>query len=184
MSDKKIQLENAAADSVQRSGLKSLSFRTLADQVGIKSASVHYYFPGKTDLANSLIQKYGDEFELHLADINSRYDTLKDKLDGLVAMFESVLKEGKICLCGMIAAEVEALDNQSRQLLGGYFEVGETWLADILEAGRGELITNLSSEQLAKIIMSGLEGAILLDRVDGGVTRLEAQRDLIHSFLH
>ena len=59
MSDKKTQLESAATNSIQRTGLKDLSFRRLADEVGIKSASVHYYFPGKADLANSLIEKYG-----------------------------------------------------------------------------------------------------------------------------
>jgi len=183
MSDKKAQLERAAIDSVQRNGLKDLSFRTLASEVGIKSASVHYHFPGKADLANSLIEKYSDEFGLLLKTIDSDQHGLKSKLDNFIDIFENVLKDGKLCLCGIMAAEVERLDAQSRELLERYFELSEVWLAIVLEAERDKLATDLTSKKLAKIILSGLEGAILLDRVDGGFTRLEAQRDLIHSFL-
>ncbi len=184
MSDKKAQLEKVAIDSVQRNGLKDLSFRTLASEVGIKSASVHYYFPGKTDLANSLIEKYGEDFKVLLNKIDSEQHSLKGKLDHFIDIFETVLKDGKLCLCGIMAAEVERLDAQSRKLLERYFELSEVWLATMLEAERDKLAVNLTSKKLSKIILSGLEGAILLDRVDGGFTRLEAQRELIHSFLH
>ena len=40
-----------AVTTVQKAGLSHLSFRTLASDAGIKSSSVHYYFPEKTDLA-------------------------------------------------------------------------------------------------------------------------------------
>ncbi len=183
MSDKKTQLQRAATNSIQRSGLKDLSFRRLADEVGIKSASVHYYFPGKADLANSLIEKYGTDFDRLLTAINADHSSLIAKLDGLVDIFESVLKDGKFCLFGMMAAEIDSLDEQGRILLKRYFEISEEWLTDILTQDKASLASKLEPIKLAKIIMSGLEGAILLDRVDTGSERLQAQRDLIHSFL-
>lgn len=184
MSDKKNQLESVATDSIQRKGLKDLSFRRLADEVGIKSASVHYYFPGKADLANTLIEKYGAEFGLLLSAIDADHSSLKSKLDGLIDIFEQVLSDGKFCLCGMMAAEIESLDEQGRILLSRYFEVSEVWLTDILTQGKKSLASKLAPEKLAKVIMSGLEGAILLDRVDGGSERIRAQRELVHSFLN
>ncbi len=183
MSDKKTQLESVATDSIQRTGLKDLSFRRLADEVGIKSASVHYYFPGKADLANSLIEKYGTDFERLLTTINSNHSDLTSKLNDLVDIFESVLKDGKFCLLGMMASEIESLDEQGRILLSRCFEISEAWLADILTQDKASLASTLEPKTLAKIIMSGLEGSILLDRVDGGSERLQAQRDLIHSLL-
>ncbi len=42
---------------------------------------------------------------------------------------------------------------------------------------------DLKPQQLAKVIMSGLEGAILMDRVDGGLERLRAQKKLIRSLV-
>jgi len=56
MTDKRTEIETAATEAVQRSGLNNVSFRTLADSVGVKSSSVHYYFAEKSDLANAIIE--------------------------------------------------------------------------------------------------------------------------------
>jgi AcrR family transcriptional regulator len=44
----------AAKATVQSHGYNALSFRELAKEVGIKSASVHYHFPTKGDLGAAL----------------------------------------------------------------------------------------------------------------------------------
>ncbi len=62
MTEKREKLENAALESAQRRGMNGLSFRTLADEVGIKSSSVHYYFPEKSDLTRNLIERYTQNF--------------------------------------------------------------------------------------------------------------------------
>lgn len=183
MSDKKTELEKIATNSVQKHGFKDLSFRTLANEAGIKSASVHYYFPGKADLANSLIENYRNAFYEELLRINTQSANLKEKLNRLIDIFEDVLRNGKLCLCGMFAAEVETLNDQGRELLEDYFKLSEAWITEVIEAGKADLVSSLSPESLSKIILSGLEGAILLDRVKGGATRLQAQRDLINSFV-
>ena len=46
----------AARAMVQARGYNSLSFRELAKEIGIKSASVHYYFPTKGDLGAALAE--------------------------------------------------------------------------------------------------------------------------------
>src|SRR5476649_1984467 len=56
----------AARAMVQAQGYNSLSFRELAKQIGIKSASVHYYFPTKGDLGAALAREYTDEFRAYL----------------------------------------------------------------------------------------------------------------------
>ncbi len=43
----KEKIMNAARLTVQDRGYAGLSFRELAKEVGIKSASIHYYFPTK-----------------------------------------------------------------------------------------------------------------------------------------
>lgn len=182
MSDKRKKLEEVATDSVQKIGLTNLSFRTLADEVGIKSASVHYYFPGKNDLAASLIEAYSEKFSAILGEPNEDA-SLRSKMDAFIDIFEQVLSDGKFCLCGMMAAEVESLDDRSRELLRSYFETSEVWLAQLIERHQSEVISILDSSTLAKVIMSGMEGAILLDRVSNGRERLDAQRALVRSLI-
>ena len=180
MTDKRTQLKHVATDAVQRSGLQNLSFRTLADQVGVKSSSVHYYFPEKADLATSLIEGYTEAFVKKLNDIDKRQAPLLETIDDFVKIFEDTVKANKFCLCGMMAAEVAMLNDANRALLNDYFITLESWLSNHFENNKDQIKTSFDSKILARLVLSGLEGAILIDRVDGGQTRLKAQKELIN----
>jgi TetR/AcrR family transcriptional repressor of nem operon len=181
MSDKREQLEKIAADAVQTAGLGNLSFRTLAERGGVKSSSVHYYFRAKGDLAQALIESYSGEFRSELTRIGASRGSLRDKLERFVDIFETVLSDGKLCLCGAMAAEVTTLDESSQALLKRYFSDAEAWLSEVLGARTDELKTPLAPESFARVLMSGLEGAILIDRVDQSRERLTAMRELVRS---
>lgn len=183
MADNRERLEQAALAAVQRGGIKSLSFRSLADDIGIKSSSVHYHFPEKSDLTHALIERYSREFFSRLADIKSKRWGLPRKLRTFVGIFEEVASSNKLCLCGMMAAEFEQLDTANRELLGVYFRNTEKWLSDLLDTHHDELSTDISSQVLAKSLLSGLEGALLLDRVAGSNQRLKAQKETLRAFL-
>lgn len=177
MSEKREQLETIATDAVQRGGLHNLSFRTLADRGGVKSSSVHYYFPEKSHLAAALIARYSADFATALATINAEKKGVLKKLDAFVKIFEDAVSHEKFCLCGMMAAEVESLDETNRAALGKYFQNTEDWLTGVI--AEGEINDDLKPRAIARTLLSGLEGAILLDRVDGQRHYLKAQRDLI-----
>lgn len=181
MSEKRLKLEEVATDAVQRSGLHNLSFRTLADEVGVKSSSVHYYFPEKSHLAGALIEKYTLALEDRLNAINRRKLTPSKKLEAFVKIFEDVLKQEKFCLCGMMAAEIATLNEDNRALLNNYFRKTEDWLCTVFEENSERRIADIKPRQLARIVLSGLEGAILIDRVDGSRDKLRAQRELVNS---
>lgn len=184
MRGKRQQLEEAASEAVQRSGFHHLSFRTLANEVGVKSSSVHYYFPEKADLASALITAYTEAFKQRLHDIDRDKKTLRQKLDSLVKIFDSLIKTDKFCLCGMLAAEVAILDEKNKQLLNAYFSQAEDWLKATFKTHQNELSTSLKPLALSRIVLSGLEGAILIDRVDGSVKYLRAQQALIRSLIN
>ncbi|MEL6342717.1 MAG: TetR/AcrR family transcriptional regulator [Myxococcota bacterium] len=181
MANTKETIQDIATDLVQRTGLNSFSFRTLADQVGVKSSSVHYHFPSKGDLVRALIQTYTAHFRDKLDEITAQRSTLYDRLQGLIDIFEAVLLEEKLCLCGALAAQVGALDEDSQALLRRYFSVAESWLVYALRAHADQLQTPMSPEDLAQVLMAGLEGAVLIDRVDGGQRRLDAMRAMVRA---
>lgn len=181
MSDKRNELEALATELVQRSGLRELSFRQLADLAGIKSSSVHYYFPEKSDLTAVLISSYSSAFAQQLQILAQAQPTLHSTLMAFVDLFEAAARNDKFCLCGMLAAELAALDEHSRSLLTKFFQDSEDWLTELLNQHASELRSTLTPRQLAAVFMSGLEGALLLDRVQPGGQHLEAQRQLIAS---
>ena len=183
MTDKRAQLESAALETVQTQGFKSLSFRTLADDVGIKSSSVHYYFPEKGDLARVLIERYSESFSSELHAIGDKPWKLRKKLTSFVKLFENVANNKRVCLCGMLAAEVEQLSADNRKLLAGFFTDMETWLTSQLNQHDNELNSVVSRPLLAKSMVAGLEGALLLDRISNTNSYLRAQKDVIFSQL-
>lgn len=183
MADNRQKLHDAALELVQRGGLKSLSFRTLADEIGIKSSSVHYHFPEKSDLAKALIESYSDEYFRELKQIDSKKWVLRRKIKAFIGIFESVAEYDKLCLCGMMATELDQLDDNNRLLLNKFFVETENWLTRLLNENQDELLSNLSPRVLARSLLAGLEGALFLDRVVGDDQRLKAQKELFMSHL-
>ncbi len=183
MNENRTTLVNTAQDAVQHGGFKGLSFRKLADEVGIKSSSVHYYFPEKADLAQALIERYTTSLCEHLSQIATRDANLRGKLEAFIAIFEEVASQNKVCLCVMMAAEVESLSDKNKLALQAFFNDMELWLVSLLEAYPSELKTSLSSACLARTMMSGLEGALLVDRVAGNTHCISAQKYLFLSMV-
>ncbi len=182
MSEKRTELQTLAQAIVQRSGVRALSFRQLAEQTGVKSASVHYYFPEKHDLTAALIAGYSEAFAQRLAAIAEKPVSLTRKLSAFADLFEEAAQDDKLCLCGMLAAEISSLDEHSRALLRGFFEHAEAWLVRIMERHADEWRSPLPPSRLAAVLMSGLEGALLLDRVHATGDHLKAQRQFINAF--
>ncbi|MEO0972841.1 MAG: TetR family transcriptional regulator, partial [Pseudomonadota bacterium] len=77
MLDKREQIEEVATKAIKKDGIRSVSFRTLADEVDVKSASVHYHFPKKSDLAHAVVARYSETFLGVLADIDTQHRTLE-----------------------------------------------------------------------------------------------------------
>ena len=183
MTDNRTRLVNAAQNAVQHSGLKGLSFRTLADEVGIKSSSVHYYFPEKADLAQALIERYTISLFKILSEIATQDANLRGKLETFIGIFEEVASQNKVCLCVMMAAEVESLSGKNTASLQTFFHDMELWLVSLFESNPTELKSNLSSASLARTMISGLEGALLVDRVAGNTHCMSAQKELFLSMV-
>ena len=178
MTDKKAQIEKAATEAIKRSGLSSISFRTLAEQVGVKSASVHYHFPTKGDLAESIVRGYTEEFSSKLNNILRQESGLGARLEAFLDVFKDVTEAGQLCLCGSIASDSESVNEATRSALRTFFNVSEAWLAATLEESNHDLALELSPADVAKILMSGLEGAGLIDRLAGDTQHLDAFRRL------
>ncbi len=63
MSNTREQLQDRAEHYIRQGGFGSFSFRDLAKDLNIKSASVHYHFPSKSDLGTAVAERYNRRFE-------------------------------------------------------------------------------------------------------------------------
>ena len=167
---------DAAERLVQIRGFNGFSYADVSAEVGVTTASLHYHFPGKAALGRALVDRYGTAFEAALAGIAARHARAVDRLAGYAALYGDVLARGRMCLCGMLAAEYETLPAPVQQALRRFFDRNEAWLVGVLERGRdeGELTFPGSARDVARQWTAALEGALLLARPFGESSRLTA----------
>src|ERR1700710_11712 len=96
----------AAKATVQAHGYNALSFRELAKDVGVKSASIHYYFPSKGELGGALARRYTSDFADYLDGLLTAGLDPENCLARYTDVFRETLRnENRMCLAGILAAE-------------------------------------------------------------------------------
>lgn len=164
---------------VQTRGYNGFSYADIAAELGVTKASLHYHFASKADLGRALIERYDAAFAHSLAAIDQRFTLPGDRLRAYVALYESVIRGQRMCLCGMLAAEVSTLPAPMQKQLNAYFDANESWLGQVLAAGRrrGELQFAEPARERARAMIGALEGALLVARVYGDARRFRAAVD-------
>ncbi len=170
------QILDVAQDLVQTRGFNAFSYGDIGKALKISNAGLHYHFPSKADLGNSLIVRYENRFVRSLSNIDAAGGTMADRFRGFVKIYADVLAARYICLCGMLAAEFETLPQEMQSALDHFFEMAETWLEAVLEQGRrdGEFSFDEPAREVAQFAISTLEGAMILARSHGAQDRFHS----------
>jgi TetR/AcrR family transcriptional regulator, transcriptional repressor for nem operon len=167
---------DVAEQLVQVRGFNGFSYADVAAELGITKASLHYHFPGKAELGQALIARYAQRFGQALAQIDSETEDPSAKLAAYANLYAGALSGQRMCLCGMLAAEYETLPEPIRDAVVTFFDDNETWLEGVLDRGRTDdtLSFEGSATDTARMIISSLEGAMLVTRPYGDITRFQA----------
>jgi TetR/AcrR family transcriptional regulator, transcriptional repressor for nem operon len=184
--DTRDRILDAAEQLVQRRGFNGFSYADVAGDLGVTKPSLHYHFAGKADLGEALITRYASRFAAALGAIDATETTAAAKLERYARIYGDVLRDERMCLCGMLAAEYDTLPGAMQQAVVGFFDENEVWLEAVLEQGRrdGTLRFDGSPAEAARLIVSGLEGAMLVARPFRDVARFEiAASRLLTSFV-
>jgi TetR/AcrR family transcriptional regulator, transcriptional repressor for nem operon len=130
------QILDSAERLVQVRGFNGFSYADIATELKISKASLHYHFPGKAALGEALIGRYAARFADALQAIDGEGGNASDKLEAYASIYADVLREHRMCLCGMLAADFETLPPPMQAAVIGFFDQNEAWLTDVLETGR------------------------------------------------
>jgi len=128
-------LMDAAEIGIRQKGYNGVSFRELADDLGIKSASVHYYFRKKEDLGLALMRRYSDRFFSALNERAEGANGPAETLEAFCATYrEALVSSDAICLGGMLGAESCSLPEAVGREVAAFFQANIDWLKDELPA--------------------------------------------------
>lgn len=166
----------AAENMIRRGGYNSFSFRDIATKVGIKSASVHYHFPTKQDLGAAVALYYIENFINALGNPNEIHSSGKNPIDSYITAFRAALTEDKgMCLCGILAAETNALPEHVIAATKVFFVRNIQWLEKAYQClGHTE-----NSNAAAIQTVSLLEGAMISSHAMNDISYFDAAVKLL-----
>jgi TetR/AcrR family transcriptional repressor of nem operon len=153
----------AAKRTAQAHGYNGLNFRDLADEVGIKAASIYYHFPSKADLGAAVARRYWQDtasgLETMLAETSDPVRCLRRYPE----VFRKALATGnRMCLCSFMAAEYDDLPEAVKREVQAFTDVNVAWLSSLLSAAG--VVSARDSEQRARAIFAAVAGAQLIAR--------------------
>lgn len=152
-------------------GYNGFSYADIAEAIGIRKASIHYYFPTKVDLVRTLVTRYREEAEAGFAELTRHHPDSMDQLRAYVGFWADCIRNGTntFCLCALLATQIPVLPEEVVAEVKTYFQSLSTWLTAVLENGckQGSLALSDSAEVEAEKFMAAVHGAMLSARAYG-----------------
>ena len=171
------EILDAAERLVRQRGYNGFSYRDLADEIGIKTSSIHYHFPTKGKLGEALAERELEVFGEALARLDVEETDPRRRLERFVDVFKTstIGCSNRMCLGAMLAVEQVTVPDTVQQAVRRLFEHNEGWLATVLQEGleRRQFHFKCSSKEAARAFFAHLEGALLTARAFHDVSRFE-----------
>jgi len=175
-----------AEERIQRRGYNAVSYGDLAEELDLTTAAIHYHFPSKADLVQTLVRRYREQSAQKRATLRKENDTLREQLTQYVELFSGIMDGGGLCLCGILAADEPTLPEEVRREVRRFFDEQEDWLTDILKvetSGGAGLQGCETARDVARLFLATLEGAMLTTPDRTSETYTETLHHLVDSIV-
>lgn len=152
----------AAKRAAQTHGYNGLNFRDLAQEVGIKAASIYYYFPSKAELGAAVARRYWEDTSAELESIRTETPDPLMCLRRYPEIFRRSLENGnRLCLGSFMSAEQYDLPETVKHEVKTFADINVAWLDTVVSA-KQRIFPNSKSKACA--IFAAVSGAQLLAR--------------------
>jgi TetR/AcrR family transcriptional repressor of nem operon len=166
----------AAKRTAQAHGYGGLNFRDLADEVGIRAASIHYHFPSKADLGAAVARRYWEDTAAYLESMQAETPDPVRCLQQYPDIFRKSLEsDNRMCMCSFMAAEHDDLPEAVKKEVQAFADVNVAWLSRVLSAAG--LVSSAESEPRARAIFAAVAGAQLMARSRADISLYDALID-------
>jgi TetR/AcrR family transcriptional regulator, transcriptional repressor for nem operon len=164
-SDTSTQILDVAERLLQTRGYNAFSYADIAEELSVSKAALHYHFRSKEALGDVLVERYTHRF-FDAIDAIPADSPAPEKLARYVDLYRGVLHADRLCMCGILAAEYQTLPLAMRDAVLTFFDRNEAWLEGVLRDGieAGVIRASEPVRDSARVLISGLEGAMMLAR--------------------
>ena len=163
------KLVQAGLDQFHRAGFNGSSVEDITELAGVPKGSFYNHFKGKEDLAAEVVERYVEQYATLLATLrDTAVPPVKRLKRYFTAMSEGFLEAGhkKGCLLGNFSSEMADHSEPVRLRLQAAFDNWVKVIANVVKEAQeaGEVDTKVKPEQLAGVLLSAFEGALLRAR--------------------
>ena len=166
--DTKTRALDLARHYLQTLGFNGFSFQTVADALGIRKASLHYYFASKEDLALALLDGYISEYETWIIKVAEL--PAPKKLELMFKIFYKMSQDRhQICPAGALCADYSSLSAQAKRKLLDFHNTQRNWLIQTLKEGVKDktLRADVNPPLVADQFMTCIQGGVQIARMRG-----------------
>ncbi len=186
-SETKERLLQMATDMMCQKGFGATSVNDLLQASGLKRGTLYYHFPGKDDLGLAVLERVRTMFftavDAALADA--------DPFQGLCNFFDFALELQRKkcfvggCLFGNLALEMSDNDSGYMTFTKKIFQEWISKIEDVVRRGQqaGKIRTDIDAVNMAQMIVSSLEGGIMLSRLGKNEQPLRNCLELLRKFV-
>jgi AcrR family transcriptional regulator len=150
---------------IRNKGYNAFSFKDISNDIGIKTASIHYHFPSKSDLGVATVKEHIDRYEALKKEVADKSPLLK--LEAFLAVQTRIAYENKVCIVGSLATDLNTLDESIKDELKLFAQLVLNWLTEVLTEGKEQKIFDfeISPRTKALMIITNMVAIVQLSRL-------------------
>ncbi len=170
-----------ATDMVREKGFNAFSFQDISRLVGIKTASIHYHFPTKTDLALAIIAAQTEELDLLMAEVQD--EEPGKQLQAFFSIYEDLCPHRQVCIVGSLSTDLNTLDDTVAKALKAFTTKVLHWVGAILKDGKKQGVFSFAATpaQQALVLVTNMMASVQLARLHGADTYQTIKDTIIKS---
>lgn len=151
---------------IQKNGFEGFSYADLARELGIRKASIHHYFPAKSDLGLAYCETKRQAFSLLETSILS-LPSGPQQLQSYLDAFSDCAREGEMCGVYAMLSDSNLFPAELKKAINDLAAYELNILTYILQRGKDaeKLTFNISAQEMAVIVCNALKGSLLLNRI-------------------
>lgn len=164
MSDTKTKIVEIAESLIRTKGYNGFSYKDIAQELHIKNAAIHYYFPAKSDLGCAVIERSRNSFRQQTA---GRYLSPAQKLDAFIQIYEISQKNNCVCFIGALGASYDSLPENMQHSLQQAGQEIRQWVEGLLQEGLAskDFSFTCTTIEMADLVTTTLAASLILDKI-------------------
>lgn len=169
LTDTKEAILNLGRNLIQEVGYHAFSYADIAQKLHIKNAAIHYHFPGKADLYESIVDSHIENYTLLAKELGTVSMPAKTKLEKIFTRYSSLVDCDHICIIGAISSDYKTMPEKVRTKVIMLVELVLKLVEKILQEGKktGEFTFKESARAQTLLIMTNLAAGVQLARITG-----------------